>query len=138
MNKPLFVYITLAALALVVFAIWPGLDLAGARYFYHGGGFFGRNDFERFGRDFFRVTPFVVLVGVVVDVVVLVGVVVEVVVVVADWHTEILTVVPLLTCALAAGLCVSTLPGWAPPGQAVSKVVLATRPAPVIWVNCAC
>jgi membrane-associated phospholipid phosphatase len=61
MNKALFVYITLAALTLAVFAIWPGLDLAGARYFYHGGGFFGRNDFERFGRDFFRVTPFVVL-----------------------------------------------------------------------------
>ena len=53
----------LAALTLVVFAIWPELDLAGARYFYHGGGFFGRNDFERFGRDFFRVTPFVVLVA---------------------------------------------------------------------------
>jgi len=61
MNKALFVYITLAALALAVFAIWPELDLMGARYFYHQGGFFGRNDFERFGRDFFRVTPFVVL-----------------------------------------------------------------------------
>ncbi len=61
MNKALFVYITLAALALAVFAIWPELDLAGARYFYHQGGFFGRNDLERFGRDFFRVTPFVVL-----------------------------------------------------------------------------
>ena len=63
MNKALFAYIVLAALALAVFAIWPELDLAGARYFYHGGGFFGRNDFERFGRDFFRVTPFVVLVA---------------------------------------------------------------------------
>jgi lipid A 4'-phosphatase len=61
MNKALFVYIALAALALAVFAIWPELDLMGARYFYHQGGFFGRNDFERFGRDFFRVTPFVVL-----------------------------------------------------------------------------
>jgi lipid A 4'-phosphatase len=61
MNKALFVYITLAALTLGFFAIWPELDLSGARYFYHGGGFFGRNSFERFGRDFFRVTPFVVL-----------------------------------------------------------------------------
>ena len=61
MNKALFAYITLAALALAVFAIWPELDLMGARTFYHQGGFFGRNDFERFGRDFFRVTPFVVL-----------------------------------------------------------------------------
>jgi lipid A 4'-phosphatase len=63
MNKALLVYIALAALTLAVFAIWPDLDLAGARYFYRGGGFFGRNDFESFGRDFFRVTPFVVLVG---------------------------------------------------------------------------
>jgi lipid A 4'-phosphatase len=61
MNKALFVYITLAALTLVVFAIWPGLDLTGARYFYHDGGFFGRDDLGRFCRDFFRVTPFVVL-----------------------------------------------------------------------------
>jgi lipid A 4'-phosphatase len=62
MNRALFVYIALAALTLAVFAIWPEFDLAVARYFYHGGGFFGRNDFGRFGRDFFRVTPFVVLV----------------------------------------------------------------------------
>jgi lipid A 4'-phosphatase len=63
MNKALFVYLAFAALALAVFAIWPELDLAGARYFYQQGGFFGRNSFERFGRDFFRVTPFVVLVA---------------------------------------------------------------------------
>ena len=61
MNKALLVYVVLAALALGVFAIWPELDLAGAHYFYRGGGFFGRGSFERFGRDFFRVTPFVVL-----------------------------------------------------------------------------
>ncbi len=61
MNKALLVYVALAALTLGVFATWPELDLAGARYFYHGGGFFGRDSFERFGRDFFRVTPFVVL-----------------------------------------------------------------------------
>ena len=59
-------------------------------------------------------------------------VVVVVVVVVADWHTEMVTVVPLFTCAFAAGLWLSTLPGWAPPAHAVSKVVLATRPAPVM------
>ena len=61
------------------------------------------------------------------------GVVVDVVVVVAAaWHTEMLTVLPPLTCALAAGLWLSTLPGWAPLGHDVSKVVLATRPAPVM------
>ena len=48
MNKALSVYIVLAALMLVVFAIWPGLDLAGAHYFYHGGGFFGRNELRAF------------------------------------------------------------------------------------------
>jgi membrane-associated phospholipid phosphatase len=63
MNRALFIYVALAALALAVFAIWPELDLAGARTFYHQGGFFGRNSVERFGRDFFRVTPFVVLVA---------------------------------------------------------------------------
>ena len=54
MNKALSVYIALAALTLVIFAIWPEIDLAGARYFFHDGGFFGRTGFERFGRDFFR------------------------------------------------------------------------------------
>ena len=38
-------------------------------------------------------------------------VVVEVVVVVADWQTVMVTVAPLLTCAPAAGLWLSTLPG---------------------------
>jgi lipid A 4'-phosphatase len=61
--KAIIAYVALAALALGVFAIWPGLDLAGARYFYHGGGFFGHTGFERFSRDFFRVTPFGVLVA---------------------------------------------------------------------------
>jgi lipid A 4'-phosphatase len=61
MRSPLAVYLALAALTLVVFALWPGLDLAAAHYFYHDGGFFGRDSYERFGRDFFRVTPFVVL-----------------------------------------------------------------------------
>jgi len=61
MNKALLIYIALTALTLAVFAIWPGIDLTGARYFFHQGGFFGRNDLGRLGRDFFRVTPFVVL-----------------------------------------------------------------------------
>ena len=67
-----------------------------------------------------------------IDVVVDDGVVVlVVVVVVADWQTEMFTVVPPFTCAFAAGLWLSTLPGCAPLGHPVSKVVLATRPAPV-------
>jgi lipid A 4'-phosphatase len=59
--KPLVVYVALAALTLIVFALWPGLDLAVSHIFYDGGGFIGQESLERFGRDFFRVTPFVVL-----------------------------------------------------------------------------
>ena len=51
----------LIALTLVVFALWPGLDLAVAHVFYDRGGFIGHDRLEQFGRDFFRVTPFVVL-----------------------------------------------------------------------------
>lgn len=53
----------LIALTLVVFAIWPGVDLALAHLFYDHGGFIGHDRLSRFGRDFFRVAPFVVLVA---------------------------------------------------------------------------
>ena len=59
--KALVLYVALAALTLIVFAIWPGLDLAVSHLFYDGGGFIGRGALDRFGRDVFRVTPFVVL-----------------------------------------------------------------------------
>ena len=61
MRSPLAIYIGLAALTLIVFAVWPKLDLQAAHYFYHRGSFFGGNEVLHFGRDFFRVTPFVVL-----------------------------------------------------------------------------
>ena len=61
MTRALFVYVALTALTLGVFAVWPNLDLIVAHHFYDGGGFIGRNSLDRFGRDFFRVTPFVVL-----------------------------------------------------------------------------
>jgi len=51
----------LIALALAVFALWPGADLSLAHVFYDRGGFAGHNRMERFGRDVFRVAPFVVL-----------------------------------------------------------------------------
>ena len=41
--------------------MWPGVDLAVAHVFYDRGGFIGHDGLERFGRDFFRVAPFVVL-----------------------------------------------------------------------------
>ncbi len=61
MTRTLAVYVGLTALTLAVFALWPGLDLAVAHHFYDGGGFIGRGALARSGRDFFRVTPFVVL-----------------------------------------------------------------------------
>ena len=61
MRSLLAVYLALTALTLGVFAVWPEIDLTVAHYFYRDGSFFGRDSYERFGRDFFRVTPFVVL-----------------------------------------------------------------------------
>ena len=59
--KAFLAYVALAALTLAVFGLWPDLDLAVAHLFYDGGGFIGRDGPDRFGRDVFRVTPFVVL-----------------------------------------------------------------------------
>lgn len=61
MNKALIVYVALTALTLAVFALWPSLDLAVAHFFYDGGGFIGHEVLDRMARDFFRITPFVVL-----------------------------------------------------------------------------
>jgi membrane-associated phospholipid phosphatase len=61
MSRALVVYVALTALTLGVFAIWPSLDLTVTHNFYDGGGFFGRGSLARLARDFFRVTPFVVL-----------------------------------------------------------------------------
>jgi hypothetical protein len=54
------------------------------------------------------------------------------VVVVLAWQTEMLTVLPLPTWVPEAGLWLSTLPGCAPLAHPVSKVVLGTRPIPVM------
>src|SRR5271157_5012639 len=61
MSRALAGYVALAALTLGVFTLWPNLDLIVAHCFYDGGGFAGRDSLARFGRDVFRVTPFVVL-----------------------------------------------------------------------------
>lgn len=55
------VLLALLALTLIVFALWPNLDLVVAHLFYDDGGFVGRGGLARFGRDFFRVAPFVML-----------------------------------------------------------------------------
>ena len=57
----ILVVAALIALTLAVFALWPGVDLSVAHVFYDRGGFIGHDGLERFGRDFFRVAPFVVL-----------------------------------------------------------------------------
>ena len=61
MNKALLVYVALAALTLAVFAIWPEVDLAVSRLFFRDGEFDGEGLADQLARDFFRVTPFVVL-----------------------------------------------------------------------------
>lgn len=58
--KPLTTYIALTALTLVVFAVWPAIDLAIARLFFDGRGFMG-GAFLRFLREMFADLPFVVL-----------------------------------------------------------------------------
>jgi lipid A 4'-phosphatase len=59
--RTLILYVAFAVLTLAVFAVWPGVDLAITHRFYDGAGFIGHDALARFGRDFFRVTPFVVL-----------------------------------------------------------------------------
>jgi len=61
MTRTLLVLLGLTFLTLVVFALWPGIDLAVSHYFYDDHGFDGHNAPERLGRDFFRVAPFVVM-----------------------------------------------------------------------------
>ncbi len=59
--RAFFIYVALALMTLAVFALWPGLDLAASHLFFDGGGFIGQSGLDKFGRDFFRVTPFIVL-----------------------------------------------------------------------------
>jgi membrane-associated phospholipid phosphatase len=61
MKGVLIALIALTIVVLVVFAIWPGLDLAVADLFFSPDGFAGQGAVARWGRDAFRVTPFVAL-----------------------------------------------------------------------------
>ena len=61
MRRTNLALLALTGAAALVFALWPDLDLAAARYFYGEAGFIGHTAFERFARAFFNVTPFVVL-----------------------------------------------------------------------------
>jgi lipid A 4'-phosphatase len=53
--------LALIALTLIVFVLWPDLDLAVAHVFYDHGGFSGHDRLEKFGREIFSDAPFVVL-----------------------------------------------------------------------------
>lgn len=61
MSKALLAYIALAAVTLVVFGLWPELDLAVSHLFFWDGGFDGDGPLDQGARGFFRVAPFVVL-----------------------------------------------------------------------------
>ncbi len=61
--KALTVYVALTVVTLAVFALWPEFDFNVAGYFFHSGGFSGGDGFERFARQAFRATPFVVLIA---------------------------------------------------------------------------
>ncbi|SRR5271155_5629821 len=60
-RRALLVVVALMIIAMAIFALWPELDLATARLFYDGNGFIARRVPARAIRDFFNVTPFVVL-----------------------------------------------------------------------------
>jgi membrane-associated phospholipid phosphatase len=55
--------VALTLATLVVFALWPQVDVTVARAFYGATGFIGRAPLERAMRAFFNITPFVVLAG---------------------------------------------------------------------------
>jgi len=59
--KALRIYLALTALTLAVFAVWPSIDLTVANFFFRNGKFDGDGLPDMLMRDFFRVTPFVVL-----------------------------------------------------------------------------
>jgi lipid A 4'-phosphatase len=59
--KLILLYIALVVLTLVVFGLWPGLDLAVSHFFFLDGSFDGDGLPDHLIRDFFRVTPFIVL-----------------------------------------------------------------------------
>jgi lipid A 4'-phosphatase len=59
--KALTAYVALTVVTLAVFALWPGLDLAVSHIFFRDGRFDGEGLPDHLTRDFFRLTPFVVL-----------------------------------------------------------------------------
>jgi membrane-associated phospholipid phosphatase len=65
MDRTLVALVAALLIALAVFAIWPGLDLAVSRLVFDQGGFLGQSEGARGAREFFRVTPYLLLIGLV-------------------------------------------------------------------------
>jgi lipid A 4'-phosphatase len=63
MRVTLAALVALTAATLIVFALWPEIDLHVARLFYGPAGFVGQSALGRFAREFFRATPYLLLVG---------------------------------------------------------------------------
>lgn len=63
MNCTLIALVSAIAATLIVFAIWPQIDLAVSGFFYGSGGFIDHNALARAAREFFRVTPYLLLIG---------------------------------------------------------------------------
>lgn len=62
MNRWILGLVAALALTLVVFALAPELDIAAARYFHGQSGFIGSSADARAWRDFFRITPYALLI----------------------------------------------------------------------------
>jgi len=61
-GKIITALVAALAAALIVFALWPGLDLAASRPFYVAGHFVGDSALGKAARDFFQYAPYVPLV----------------------------------------------------------------------------
>ena len=63
MDRTILIALVAAlAAALILFALWPSLDLAAARAFYADGHFVGPTPLGKWGREFFRVVPYALLI----------------------------------------------------------------------------
>jgi len=63
MRLILAALVALTAATLIVFALWPEIDLDVARLFHGPAGFVGQTPLGRIGREFFRITPYLLLFG---------------------------------------------------------------------------
>jgi lipid A 4'-phosphatase len=63
MDRTLLALVVALLATLFLFALFPNLDLATAHFFYDRGGFLGANALDKAARWFFRVPPYVLMIG---------------------------------------------------------------------------